>query len=455
MSLNEKAPALAGNNGILHYMSLDTLINIAVGSMVLLIPIIYWLRFTAKTRRAELKLKETEERGLTEPISLHPKIDPNGCISTGACVSACPEGEILGLINGRATLVSPTKCIGHGACMLACPTNAISLVFGTEKRGVELPHVKETFETNVPGVYIAGELGGMGLIRNAVTQGREAVEYIAQEKSEASDCEFDLIVVGAGPAGMAASLCAQDKGLRTVVLEQEQLFGGAILSYPRQKLVMTQPMEIPTYGLFKKREIVKEELLDIWKEITDREKVDIRFGQKVDRIERDNSRFIAGSNGKAFSGGHVLLAIGRRGSPRKLGIPGEASSKVAYRLLEPEQYQNKSILVVGGGDSAIEAALVLSEQPGNDVSLSYRKAVFSRIKEKNEKKIKQAIDSGAVKAILESHVTEIHNDDVILQQRGEQLLFPNDYVFVMVGGEFPTQFLKSIGIEMETKYGVR
>ena len=436
-------------------LTLDIMLNLAIAVIVIAIPLTYWVRYRSKVVAAEARLKFSYESGLTEPVSLHPKIDPNSCISTGACVSACPEGEILGIVNARAQLVSPTRCIGHGACMTACPTNAISLVFGTERRGVELPHVTETFETNVPGIYIAGELGGMGLIRNAVTQGKEAVEYIAKERQHSDDCEHDLLIIGAGPAGVAASLQAKEEGLRVVALEQEQNFGGAILSYPRQKLVMTQPMEIPTFGKFNKREIVKEELMELFEDLTSRAGVEIKLGSKVESVTPQNGHFQITSTDSIYRARSVLLAIGRRGTPRKLGVPGEASSKVAYRLLEPGQYRNKSILVVGGGDSAIEAALALSEQHGTRVSLSYRKNVFSRIKEKNGTRIQSAFESGAIAPLMESNVVEIRPKEVVLEQMGREVRIDNDFTFVLIGGELPVAFLKSIGIAMETKYGVR
>ena len=136
-----------------------------------------WIR-RRNSKIVEVKITEAREAGSHEPVSLYPVIDPNRCIGSGACVDACPEKDILGLINGRASIINASRCIGHGACFRACPLEAISLWIGTEKRGVDIPHLSVNFETNVKGIFIAGELGGMGLIKNAVTQGFEAVEYI-------------------------------------------------------------------------------------------------------------------------------------------------------------------------------------------------------------------------------------------------------------------------------------
>ncbi|MFQ5603735.1 MAG: NAD(P)-binding domain-containing protein [bacterium] len=433
---------------------LETLTYFFTTFLVVAIPSFYIYKHARHTRTAQKKLDDAIKRGLTEPVSLHPIIDPTRCISTAACVPKCPEGNILGIVNGRAELVTPSKCIGHGACEASCPVEAISLVFGTERRGVELPYVKETFETNVKGIYIAGELGGMGLIRNAVTQGQQAVQYIRETLSSSYPDVFDIAVVGAGPAGLAATLQAQKEKLKTITLDQDDI-GGTILSYPRQKLVMTQPMEIPLYGKVKFREILKEELLDLWYEIINNTGVEIRTKEKVDAIDRQNGFFkITSSKGEHIAQ-RVVLAIGRRGTPRKLGVPGEVSSKVAYRLLEPQQYVRKKVLVVGGGDSAVEAALSLAEQKGTVVTLSYRKNVFGRIKEKNEQRIEQAMKRDRVHVLFESSVKEIKREKVILTQKDQKYSLANDYVFIFIGGVMPTAFLQKAGISIQKKFGER
>ncbi|MCB2229670.1 NAD(P)-binding domain-containing protein [bacterium] len=434
---------------------IDQWIQIGAVALAVGIPVIYWLRYRRKSNRARAALESAVESGLTEPVSLHPKIDPNSCISTGACVEACPEKLILGIVDNRAQLVSPSKCIGHGACQNACPTDAISLVFGTESRGVDIPHVKETFETNVPGIYIAGELGGMGLIRNAVTQGREAVEYIARSISGNGASDYDLVIVGAGPAGLAATLEARKRGLKYLTVEQEGSIGGTVLHYPRQKLVMTQPMVIPMYGPYKRREISKEELVELWQDVVTKSEIEVRCSEKVEAIERTNGHFTIKTTGGKCTAKKVLLAIGRRGTPRKLGVKGEHATKVAYKLLEPEQYAGTHVLVVGGGDSAVEAALSLGEQEGTTVTLSYRKDRFSRIKDGNRERLERAMASGWVRVILESSVIEIHTDEVLLQTTEGERTIPNDSVFVMIGGELPTAFLEKVGIRMERKYGER
>ncbi len=406
-----------------------------------------------KTRIVDRKIKQAKEEGLYEPVSLHPRVDPHSCIGSGACIAACPEKDILGIRNGKATTINASRCVGHGACFHACPTEAISLVIGTETRGVELPHVNEFFESNVPGIYIAGELGGMGLIKNAVEQGRQAVEYMMRHSKKTHQADYDLVVVGAGPAGISAALTARKHKLKTVTLEQDTL-GGTVFTFPRSKIVMTSAMELPGHGKVKLYETSKTELLDLWHDVLNKNNIEVRENSKVDAINRENGHFqLTLANGETLTSRFVLLAIGRRGTPRKLNIPGEDSQKVAYRLLEPETISGKEVLVVGGGDSAVESALLLAAQ--NHVVLSYRKETFSRIKPKNQEKIQQAIDGGRIDVRFGTNLKEIKPEEVILEYSGTGKTEPlkNDLVYIFAGGELPTQFLKKAGIEITKKFG--
>jgi len=433
---------------------LGTLITVGI-LLLAAIPPIWYLRHTREHQQKSVqKWQETLETGRTEPVSLHPYIDPNICIGTAACVPACPEGDILGIVDGKGKLISPSHCIGHGECYRACPVEAISLVFGTEQRGVDIPHVKQDFETNIKGLHIVGELGGMGLIRNAVTQGREAIQYITSEvKKNKSNPEIpDVCVIGAGPAGLAATAQAIDMGLSYVTLEQNDI-GGAILSYPRQKIVMTQPMKMPIYGDTNFQEISKEDLLDLWADIIQQTQMEVKTKQRVEDIHRENGHFIIHTQRDTFEAKRVILAIGRRGTPRRLGVPGEDTAKVTYQLLEPEQYRGKKCLVVGGGDSAVEAALSLADEPETEVTISYRGDQFSRVKQKNLERITAAIDTNKIVPLWNSNVTEISPDSVELDQENNQVSIGNDYVFVFIGGVVPTGFLNKIGVKVETKFG--
>ncbi len=399
--------------------------------------------------------EESRSAGLLEPASLHPVIDPNRCVGCGACVRACPEQpehHVLGLINGKAQLVGPTDCIGHGACKVACPMDAISLVFGTETRGVDIPLINAHFETNVPGIFIAGELGGMGLIRNALEQGRQAVDAIAQHRPRGKQ-ELDLVIVGAGPAGFSASLAALSKKLRFVTLEQDSL-GGAVFQYPRSKLVMTAPATLPLVGQINFKQTSKESLLEFWRQTEIKTGLKINYRERVDIIlNLQDQGFLVRTPIGEYVTRNVLLAIGRRGTPRKLGVPGEELPKVVYRMIDPEQYANQNVLIVGGGDSALEAATSIAAIDGTHVTLSYRGAVIDRAKPANRKRLEDAVKAGAIDLRLASQVKLIGEQSVMLELKDKQLELANQAVIVNAGGVLPNDFLRKVGISIETKYG--
>jgi thioredoxin reductase/ferredoxin len=424
---------------------------------IYLAPFILVIFLVARRKRtrelADSALLDSNIRsGLMEPASLHPWIDVAKCIGCGSCAAACPEARVIGIINGKASLVNPTYCIGHGACRSACPMNAITLVFGTEKRGVDIPHVQPNYETNVPGIYISGELGGMGLIRNAIEQGKQAVASIRKMKGMKRGDGIDLVIVGSGPSGIAASLAAKEGGLRFVTLEQESL-GGTVAHFPRGKVVMTAPVELPMVGKVKITETTKEALLELWERVVQETKLEINYHERVDEINATADGFCVKTSKGEYQTRAVLLAIGRRGTPRKLGVKGEEMDKVVYRLIDSEQYQGQHVLVVGGGDSALEAACTIAEEPGVTVTVSYRSASFNRAKEKNRDRILAASDQGKIRVLFSSNVREISQDSVTLEQEGSTVVIDNDAVIVSAGGILPTAFLKQTGIEVETKHG--
>ena len=431
------------------------------GLPLLLILFIYLRGQSKKHRKSQRVHDEAIASGMTEPASIHPVINHALCLGCATCVAACPERSknVLGVIHGKAHLVNPTHCIGHGACKTACPFDAIELVFGTEKRGVDIPQVNPDFQTNVPGIFIAGELGGMGLIRNAVKQGVEAVDSICKLDGvgKSNGDVIDLVIVGAGPAGIAASLAAKDKKLNFVTLEQDSI-GGTVSHYPRGKIVMTAPAILPIVGKMKFKETTKEALMEFWQGVIEKAALKINDRERVESVEAENlADQSRGFHVKTGTGEYhtraILLAIGRRGTPRKLGVPGEELTKVVYRLIDPAQYRNQHVLVVGGGDSALEAAVSISEEEGTTVAISYRSEAFSRAKEKNRIKIADAEKAGRLRVLMTSNVKHIEPDKVVIKTDDDEVCIDNDAIIVCAGGILPTPFLKSIGITIDTKFG--
>jgi len=415
------------------------------------------LPFVLRNRRLEREAARAEtlaqRYGLHEPASLHPLVHPGACIGTGNCIAVCPENDVLGLREGQARAISPARCIGHGLCERVCPVKAIQLVFGTEKRGVDIPRIKQNFETNVRGIYIIGELGGMGLIRNAFEQGRQCIAGIAKERKGPADA-LDVLIVGCGPAGLSASLNCLYHKLRYMTLEKEDI-GGTVRYYPRKKIVMTSPVKVPGYGRLGSREILKEELIALWDNIVGKTGVRINTRESVERVTPTaDGCFEVFSTKATYKTKRVVLAIGRRGVPRKLNVPGEEDPKVIYSLLEPDVYQHQRILVVGGGDSAVEAALALADQTGNQVTISYRKDTFSRVKPGNLERIEDAVARRRLEILWSTNVKEIKPKSVVYTNGGDRPIeIANDVMAIFVGGELPTEFLKACGVAIDTKFG--
>jgi len=258
------------------------------------------------------------------------------------------------------------------------------------------------------------------------------------------------VIVGAGPAGLTAALAAQQHNLRYILLEQGDI-GGTILQYPRRKIVLTSPVELPLYGKLRFTEVSKEELLDVWDDILTKTKLHVRTGEKVTDIRRTNDVLQVVTAFNSYLATNVILALGRRGTPRKLGVPGEQLSKVTYRLIDAETYQECDVLVVGGGDSAVEAAIGLALQGSNRVTLSYRKEEFSRLKDRNMEHLEEEVKRKRIQVVFNSTVQEIRPQEVILQTQGGICTIPNNYVFIFAGGEMPFDFLKQIGVKFHAQ----
>ncbi len=429
---------------------MDSFISYVVAGVIILFFVCLYLKGLRK-REAQWRAAAEQGKLFSEgPKAQYPHIDTSFCIGCQSCTSVCPEGDVLGLVGGQAAIINGYKCIGHGLCAEACPVGAITMAMATPSMSAELPYLTPEYETNIPGLFIAGELGGLALIKNAVNQGRDCIDAIARRLDTAAQVPdaCDVLIIGAGPAGISASLRAIEKKLNYLTIEQDQV-GGTVAKYPRQKLVMTTPVEFPTYGKFRKMELSKEDLLAFWQKVMQRADFQVRSSEKVDDVKKDPDGLFTVVTSKArYRSRAVLLALGRTGTPRKLGVPGEELPKVMYRLIEADHYVNKKILVVGGGDSAVEAAMGLAHQIGNKVTLSYRQDRFSRIKARNTQRIEECARSGKLTVLFNSNPVEIRPDAVVLDVKGERRELPNDFVWVFAGGTPPNDFLKKIGVQL-------
>ena len=422
----------------------------AAASACALVACAYLFRRSRRERKSAAALAGRGDAADRIPLTLHPVINPDICIGSLSCLKSCPEGDILGMVDGSATLIQPDHCIGHGRCAAECPVDAIKLVFGTSERGVDLPMVDRYFESSRPGVHVIGELGGMGLIRNAVTQGVQVGQRLASTAARRGGT--DVVVVGGGPAGLAAALTLKNAGRSFRVLEQGTL-GGTIANYPRQKVVMTEALEVPYLGRISRKRISKEELISAWQRALRKAAVRIDEGVRVLGIEGNDGAFRVQTDKGYVDAAKVVLATGRRGTPRKLGVPGETLPKVTYRLIDAEQYGRSEVLVVGGGDAALEAAIQLAEQGAAKVSISYRGDSFGKCREVNRKRVAELIAARRVRGLMSSEVTRISEKEVALTVKGAPLTLRNDYVIVNIGGELPLEFLSRLKISLERHFG--
>src|ERR1700751_1804994 len=429
---------------------MDAFLTYGIGGIICFFFLIIYLR---SLKKREARAREAAEKGklFSEgPKAQHPHIDNNYCIGCATCTAVCPEGDVLAMIGGKAGIVNGHKCIAHGLCPDPCPVGAIKMVMASPSMARDMPQLTPEHETTIPGMFIVGELGGLALIKNAVNQGRDCVDTIAT-RLKAQPIQpmagvHDIVIIGAGPAGISASLRAIENKLKYLTIERDEI-GGTVAKYPRQKLVMTSPVEFPMYGKFKKMQLSKENLLAFWDMILNRSDFNVSTGEKVEDIQKGPDRIftiITATN--QYRSRTVVLALGRAGEPRKLGVKGEDLPKVMYRLIEADHYINKKILVIGGGDSAVEAAMGLANQKGNQVTLSYRSERFSRIKERNATRIQEFMKSGKVRVLFNSNVVEFKPESAILEIGGKTEEIPNDFAWIFAGGTPPTAFLKKIGI---------
>jgi thioredoxin reductase/Pyruvate/2-oxoacid:ferredoxin oxidoreductase delta subunit len=439
-------------------MTFTLLLLLAVGlSMTLAVLLLRRL----EVRNIESRLEErskARQTGSHHARLLYPHVDLSRCIGCGTCVAACPEEGVLELIHGQALVVHGARCVGHGRCAAECPVGGIALTLGDLEGRKDIPVVGPGNESETkPGLFLAGEITGFALVRTALEHGREVAAEVARRVNNSIGPQgggLDLCIVGAGPAGIACALEAKKQGLRFVMLEQDSL-GGSVSKYPRRKLVMTHPIDLPLSGSLDKDSYSKEELIEKWESIVAEQNLPLEIGHRFTELETTaDGSFEVKTSGGSFHANHVCLAFGRRGTPRKLGVHGEDLSKVHYSLIDAHSFQNRHLLVVGGGDSAIEAAMGLAEQPGNTVTLSYRKHAFFRIKARNEARLQGCLAEGSLEVVFNSQVESIADQEVLLQVSREdsnvqRIALRNDEVFIMVGGIPPFPLLEQAGFSFD------
>jgi len=407
--------------------------------------------------RAVASRERARERRTDATQLQYPLIDLSRCLGCATCVAVCPEGDVLGIVHGQAVVVNGARCEGASVCERDCPAGAITVNLVEREAQEDAPVLSDELEVQgSAGLFLAGEVTTHTLIAGAVEHGTRVASVVAARVQEGmgQPDALDLVIVGAGPAGLACALEAKRNGLRFLVVDQANLPGGTVAKYPRRKLVMTRPLELPMYGRFGETTYTKEELAWLWQRIVFEQGLDFRGGQVFRGLQRHGDGcFTVETSVESFRSRHVCLAIGRRGVPSTLGVPGEGLPKVNYSLIDAGSFTNRNLLVVGGGNAAVEAALGLAEQPGNVVSLSYRRPRFFRLDERNRERLKAATRAGRIDVYFNSRVRDIRNDEVELQivdgDEVRAVCLPNEEVFVLAGGVSASELLESSGVSFD------
>ncbi len=379
-------------------------------------------------------------------------INDDRCTGCDACVAVCPT-NVLDLVANKSRVLRFQDCIQCEACMFACPTEALVMFpEGSTPPPLKIPEIDENFQTAVPGQYLIGEVAGKPLVKNAANLGRSSIEHMLATGLRPGamgrgENQFDVAIVGSGPGGLSAALSCIQRGLSYVVLEKEQEIASTISRYPKGKLVMAEPYDTENLSLLPVFDAAKEQLIPIWRELLDRVGVKVKQGESVESVQRGgDGAFDIRTTVGAYRAQRVVMSIGTRGKPRTLQVQGENLPKVFSLLEDPDEWRGRTVMVVGGGDSACEAALALADA-GAKVMISYRGKGFNRAAPKNKQTIEAYAAEGRIKAKLGSQVLGFEPDSVTLALGdGSQKRYANDAAFVLIGADPPVQWLEKMGI---------
>ncbi len=422
-------------------------VPLALGGLAVLVMAVFTMLSARKHHHAMVAPATT-----VGPRILVHDINDDRCTGCDACVAVCPT-NVLDLVANKSRVLRFQDCIQCEACMFACPTEALVMFpEGSTPPPLKIPEIDENFQTAVPGQYLIGEVAGKPLVKNAANLGRSVVEHMLQSGLRPGaigrgDNNYDVAIVGSGPGGLSAALSCIQRGLSYVVLEKEQEIASTIARYPKGKLVMAEPYDTENISLLPVFDSAKEQLIPIWRELFERVGMQIRQGESVESVQRAaDGAFDVRTTVGAYRAARVVMSIGTRGKPRTLQVQGENLPKVFSLLEDPDEWRGKTVLVVGGGDSAAEAALALADA-GAKVMISYRGKGFNRAAPKNKSAIEQYASEGRIKAKLGSQVLGFEPESVTLALGdGSQKRYANDAAFVLIGADPPVQWLEKMGI---------